>query len=99
MTTIDLTEKEKSLIEILRLFSFLHELGYAEYELTYAGRSNPSLTYRNYRGNRVVHIIGDETEMWKIVVTRKKFLSAKKSVVFDTADYFKLFNSGMIKGK
>ena len=99
MNVNELNYKEQALIEILRSFNFLYDLGYHESELTYAGRGNPSLVYENNSINRKVLVIGDETEVWTILIQRKNLFASKEQTVFDISDYFKEFNSGMIKGK
>ena len=92
--------QEKGLIEILRAFKFLRQENYHEKEIAVDGRSNPSIVYYNWSKNRIIKILGDESQSWTIVIQRKKFFDIKKAdSFFDISDYYKTFGGSMIKGK
>jgi hypothetical protein len=96
----DLSNKEKAIIEILRVFKFLKEFDYHEKELTMGGRESPSIVFHNWNANRLIRVIGDESSSWSIVIQRKKIFTVKmKDSFFDISDYYSYFNCAMIKGR
>jgi hypothetical protein len=100
MKVEELNFQESGLIEILRAFVFLRQEGYHEKEITIGGRSNPSIIYHSYIKNRTLHVIGDESQSWTIIIQRKKTFSLHKySYVFDISNYYEHFNCGLIKGR
>jgi hypothetical protein len=96
----ELNYQENGLIEILRAFVFLRQESYHGKEITIGGRSNPSIVYQSYIKNRILHVIGNESQSWSIIIQRKKTFSLhKNSHVFDISDYYKYFNCSLIKGR
>jgi hypothetical protein len=96
----DLNYTEKGLIEILRAFRFLHQESYHEKEISIAGRSNPSVIYYSSKVNRIVKILGDESQSWTIVIQRRKIFDFKRDdSFFDISDYYKTFGGSMLKGR
>lgn len=96
----DLNYQEKGLIEILRAFKFLRQESYYEKEISVGGRSNPSIVYYSLRVNRIVKVLGDESQSWTIVIQRKKLFDLNKAdSFFDISDYYSTFGGSMMKGK
>jgi len=96
----DLDYQEAGLIEILRAFKFLRQKRYQEKGLSMGGRSNPSVVYYNLAANRIVKIIGDESQSWTILIHRKKLFDFKRDdSFFDISDYYNILGSTMLKGK
>ncbi|MCB8963532.1 MAG: hypothetical protein H6536_00645 [Bacteroidales bacterium] len=96
----DLDYQEKGLIEILRTFKFLKQLNYQEEEIRIGGRGNPSIIYYNRSENRILKILGDESESWSIVIQRRRLIDLNKSdSFFDISDYYHHFDGEMFKGK
>ncbi len=96
----ELDYQEFGLIEIIRNFKFLRQENYNEREITIGGRSNPSIIYSNLRANRIVKVLGDESQSWTIVIQRRKLFDFKKDdSFFDISDYYKTFGGSMVKGK
>lgn len=92
--------QEKGLIEILRAFKFLRQENYHENEISIGGRGYPSIIYSNWSKNRILKVLGDESESWTIVIQRKKLFGFKQSdFFFDISDYYNAFGSGMVKGR
>ena len=100
MSIEELNGDERALIEIIRAFKFLRLENYDEKELSIGRRSNPSIIYCNLRANRIVKVLGDESQSWVIVIQRKKLIDLKKDdSFFDISDYYKTFGGSMLKGK
>jgi len=96
----ELDYKERALIEILRSFSFLTNISYYGKEFSVSGRSNPSVVFYNTQINRIVKVLGDESQSFSVVIQRKKLFDFKKSdSFFDISDYYKAFGGSMVKGK
>ena len=95
----ELNYKERALIEILRSFSFLANISYYGKEFSIGGRSNPSVVFYNTKINRIVKVLGDESQSFSIVIQRKKLFDFKKLIPFDISDYYKTFGGSMVKGK
>lgn len=96
----ELNGDEIALIEIIRAFNFLCKEHYSEKEISIGRRSNPSIIYNNLRANRIVKVLGDESESWTIVIQRRRFFDFKKAdSFFDISDYYDIFGSGMVKGR
>lgn len=96
----ELTGDETALIEIIRAFKFLRKEHYSEKEIRIGRRSNPSILYYNLRANRIVKVLGDESESWTIVIQKRRFFDFKKAdSFFDISDYYNVFGRGMVKGR
>lgn len=96
----ELNGDERALIEIIRAFKFLRQENYDEKELCIGRRSNPSIIYYNYKVNRIVKVLGDETQSWAIVIQRKKLFDLNKDdSFFDISDYYNTFGTSMMKGR
>lgn len=100
MTIIELNEREKYLLEILRFFEFVKEYRYREYKFLYYINAYPSVHFKNYQLNQVLSIIGSDygsTENgYSIIIEKLSFFSYK---VLSISDYYETFGSGMIKGR
>jgi len=96
----ELNGDEKAVIEIIRAFKFLRQENYDVKELNIGRRSNPSIIYSNLRANRIVKVLGDESQSWTIVIQRRKLFDFKRDdSFFDISDYYKTFGGSMAKDK
>ncbi|HEY9123903.1 MAG TPA: hypothetical protein VIO15_06155 [Bacteroidales bacterium] len=96
----DLNSDERALIEIIRAFKFLRQESYHEKEISIGGRSNPSIIYYSSKVNRIVKILGDESQSWTIVIQRRKLFDLNKAdSFFDISNYYSTFGGSMVKGK
>jgi hypothetical protein len=100
MTIMDLNEREKALIEILRNFEFVKDYGYREYNFLYFARVHPSMSFKNNKLNQILHIIGSDYGStgndYSIIIEKRSVFSYKS---IDPSDYYKNFKCSLIKGK
>lgn len=97
---MELSEQEKSLLEILRNFGFLTQYGYVECEFSFFIRAFPTVRFKNHQLNQVVSVIGADCgcggSNYSVVIERRRLFSYK---LFDISDYYGKFGVAMIKGK
>lgn len=92
-------DQDEKVVEIMRNFRFLRELGYRETEVSVGHRENPSLSYRNVRLGLEIKILGSKSS-WDVVFIKKGFsLFKKRPSAFAVSDSFDQFDTGMIKGR
>lgn len=94
------SEREKSLIEILRYFEYLKEYGYKEHGFLYFINAYPSVFFKNHHLNQTVRIIGSDfgstEKKYSIIIERRRIFSFK---VINVSDYYAHFGDAMIQGK
>jgi len=64
------------------------------------GTTSTVLSNYSLRVNRIVKVLGDESQSWTIVIQRRKLFDFKKAdSFFDISDYYNTFGGSMVKDK
>jgi hypothetical protein len=96
----ELNYQERDLIEILRAYQFISDEGYKAKEISIEGRSHPSVIFTNNNIKQRIHVIGDETQVFSVVIQReKRNLLSKQPHPIEISNYYEYFDCGMMKGR